>query len=215
MRLRAAQFVLSLALLPAAGVAAQPSPPQHPFEQANAAAHRQKQRQQQQQKQKQAGKNQPQSQARAEGEARGMAGLPPKWVEHLQELPPEEQERFLKNQNDFKSLPPERQAQVRDNLRHWNSLTPAERNNLRTEEHNWEQMSPDQREHIRSEILPRWQQLPPERRQLVMGRLRALRDMSETDREAKLNDEQFLSGLNPDERDLLRKMDTLRNPPPQ
>jgi len=41
---------------------------------------------------------------------RGMLGLPPPWIEWLLGMPPEEQERFLNNNEHFKSLPPDQQA---------------------------------------------------------------------------------------------------------
>jgi len=34
---------------------------------------------------------------RGQANLRGMAGLPPKWVENLREMPPEQQERFMQN----------------------------------------------------------------------------------------------------------------------
>jgi uncharacterized protein DUF3106 len=145
--------------------------------------------------------------------ARGMMGLPPKWVDRLREMSPEEQERFMHNNARFQSLPPERQAQVRENLRRWNQLSPTERNALRDRERVWEQMSPEQRAYVRNQLLPKWQQLPQERRQLLLGRLRMLRGLSPSEREARLNDENFLQGLDPNERQILRDLSNLRGLP--
>jgi hypothetical protein len=72
---------------------------------------------------------------------RGVAGLPPKWVENLREMPPEQQERFLQNNRAFQNLPPERQTQVRKNLENWNKLSPAERDEIRDREQILERMS--------------------------------------------------------------------------
>lgn len=145
--------------------------------------------------------------------ARGMMGLPPKSVERLREMSPEEQERFMRNNARFQSLPPERQAQVRENLRRWNQLSPAERNAIRDRERVWEQMSPEQRTYVRNQLLPKWQQLPPERRQLLLDRLRTLRGLSPSEREARLNDEDFLRGLDPNERQILHDLSNLRGAP--
>jgi hypothetical protein len=93
-----------------------------------------------------------------------MAGLPPKWVERLQEMSPEEQEKFMRNNAEFRRLPPERQAQVRNRLQRWNNLTPEQRAEFRTRESNFEHMSPQQREEIRNNLLPRWRDLPMDRR---------------------------------------------------
>jgi hypothetical protein len=151
-------------------------------------------------------------QANRQGNGRGMAGLPPKWVENLRNMSPEEQDRFMRNNQRFQSLPPERQAQVRQNLQKWNRLSPTERNAIRDRERVWEQMSPQQREHVKDDLLPKWQQMPPDRKQLLMGRLHTLQGMSPADRQAALNDPKFMEGLNPDEQGVLRDLNSLRNP---
>ncbi len=145
--------------------------------------------------------------------ARGMMSLPPKWVDRLREMSPEEQERFMHNNAHFQGLPPDRQAQVRENLQRWNQLSPTERNALRDRERVWEQMSPEQRAYVRNQLLPKWQQLPLERRQLLLGRLRTLRGLSPSARDARLNDENFLQGLDSNERQMLRDLSNLRGLP--
>ncbi|MGH9757757.1 MAG: DUF3106 domain-containing protein [Candidatus Acidiferrales bacterium] len=147
-----------------------------------------------------------------QGNGRGMAGLPPKWVENLRNMSPEEQDRFMRNNQRFQSLPPERQAQVRRNLQKWNRLSPTERDAIRDRERVWEQMSPQQREHVKDDLLPKWQQMPPDRKQLLMGRLHTLQGMNPADRQAALNDPKFMEGLNPDEQGVLRDLNSLRNP---
>jgi hypothetical protein len=149
----------------------------------------------------------------APSNARGMAGLPPKWVENLQEMSPEEQDRFLQNNQRFHNLPPERQQQIRQRLQRWNRLTPEERNALRDRERIFERMTPEQRQHIQQELLPKWQQLPLDRRQRLIGRLRTLRGLSDSERQARLNDPRFMQGLTRDEQGMLRDLNTLRNPP--
>jgi Protein of unknown function (DUF3106) len=144
---------------------------------------------------------------------RAMAGLPPKWLDRMRDMSPEEQERFLRNNQRFQALPPERQEQIRRNLQKWNRLSPEERNAIRDRERILEQMSPEQRRYVRSSLLPRWQQLPVERRQAIRGRLRVLQGMTPSEREAALNDPRFMQGLSPDEQSLLRDLNSLRNPP--
>jgi hypothetical protein len=146
--------------------------------------------------------------------ARGMAGLPPKWVEKLQGMAPEEQRRFLENNQQFHNLPPQRQAQIRKNLENWNRLSPAERSAVRDRERFWERMSPEQRQYVKNVLLPRWQQMPPDRKQLINGRLRALQGMSPPERQAALDDRRFMRGLSPDEQSVLRSLNSLRNRPP-
>src|SRR5712692_10002563 len=147
-----------------------------------------------------------------EAEKKANLGMrvPPKWMEQLREMPPEEQERFLKNNERFQKLPPERQAQIRKRLQQWNSLTPEQRAAVRKREEIWRQMSPEQQRYVREELLPRWQKLAPERRYAILQRLRPLRRMNEAQRAAKLNDPAFLGDLNPDERLMLRALTKLR-----
>jgi hypothetical protein len=49
---------------------------------------------------------------------------------------------------------------------------------------------------------------------VVLGKLRDLRDLNDSDRAAKLNDESFVNGLSPDERQVLRDLSNLRVGPP-
>lgn len=141
---------------------------------------------------------------------RAMAGLPPKWMERLREMSPQEQERFLANNERFQQLPPERRDQIRKRLQQWNTLTPEQRADVRRREEVWRQMSPEQKRYIREVLLPRWQQLPPDRRQAILQRLRALNGLNEAQRGAKLNDPAFLQGLKPDEQTMLRELSNLR-----
>jgi hypothetical protein len=146
--------------------------------------------------------------------ARSMEGLPPKWIEQLRDRSPEEQQRFMENNERFKSLPPERQAQIRRNLEQWNRLSLEQKNAIQDRERFFESLSPQQRQYVRNNLLPRWQAMPFERRQLLLGRLRVLRDLPPAEREAKLNDQNFMQGLSPDEQQTLRDLNQLRNPLP-
>ena len=146
---------------------------------------------------------------------RGMAGLPPKWVENLRELPPEQQERFLQNNRAFQNLAPERQAQIRKNLENWNRLSPEERGEIRERAQILERMTPQQRQYLRNTLLPRWQEMPQERRQAINGRLRILQTMGPCAQQAALADPKFMQGLSPDEQSMLRDLNSFRNPPPQ
>lgn len=135
-----------------------------------------------------------------------LNNLPPKAIERLQDMPPGRQEQFLRNNQRFLSLPPEQQAQIRQRLQAWNRLTPEQRQELRDRQHVWEMMTPEQQRYVRQSLLPRWQQLVPERRQAILQRLHSLRNLSEPDRQAKLNDPAFVEGLNPEDREMLGQL---------
>src|SRR5271154_1513399 len=150
--------------------------------------------------------------AGADREGRGLGGLTPGVRQNLRDMSPQEQERFLQNNERFKSLPPQRQAQIQRNLQKWNNLSPTERNAMNDRARAWERMSPEKRQYVQSTLLPKWQQMSPERKQLVTGRLHTLQGMSPADRQAALNDPQFMRGLNPDEQSVLRGLDSLNAP---
>jgi hypothetical protein len=157
-------------------------------------------------------KNQPKNSANnpANGGERRMMGLPPKWVERLQDMTPEQQDRFMRNNERFNSLPPEQQAQIRRRLQVWNNLTPDQQEEIRERQQVWEQMTPEQQSYVRSVLLPRWQLLPPQRKAVILQHLRALRNLSDPDREARLNDPAFNQGLSPDEQRMLSDLAHLR-----
>jgi predicted Fe-S protein YdhL (DUF1289 family) len=136
--------------------------------------------------------------------------LPPRWVERLREMTPAEQEKFLNNNARFRGLPAEQQAQIRQRLQNWNNLSPEQRQTLMQRERVLEEMTPEQRRYVRETLMPQWQSLPPARRQVVLGKLRDLHDLNDSERDAKLNDESFMNGLAPNERQLLRDLSSLR-----
>ena len=138
------------------------------------------------------------------------AGLPPRWIQQLREMSPAEQEKFLNNNARFRSLPAERQAQIRQRLQAWNDLSPEQRQTLIQRERVLAQMTPEQRRYVRETLVPQWQNLPPARRQVVLGKLRDLQAFSDSERGAKLNDDSFMNGLAPDERQMLRDLSNLR-----
>jgi Protein of unknown function (DUF3106) len=149
------------------------------------------------------------------GNLRGLAGLPPKWVERLRDMPPEQQEQFLENNRQFQNLPPARQQQIRQNLRKWNSLTPDQKQDLRNRERALVNMTPEQRQYLRNTLLPQWLAMPMDRRQVIKRHLAMLSQMSPKTQEAALEDPKFMQGLSPDEQSMLRSLNSLRNPPPQ
>ncbi len=154
----------------------------------------------------------PAANPQSENGGRPMGNLPAKWAENLRDRSPEEQQRFMQNNERFKSLPPAQQNQIRQNLQKWNSLSPTERNAIRDRQETWQRMSPEQRQYVQKTLLPKWQAMSPDRKQLVTGRLHTLQQMSPADRQAALNDPKFMQGLSPDEQSVLRGLDSVRNP---
>jgi hypothetical protein len=138
-----------------------------------------------------------------------MADLPPQWIEQLEQMNPGEQERFLSNNERFRRLSAQQKMQIRRRLRAWNSLPFEQRRALLERQQIWEQLPLDQRRQVRETLLPMWQSLPAARRRAVLGKLRELRGLDNSRREARLSDESFLGGLGPDEREMLQDLSNL------
>jgi len=139
-----------------------------------------------------------------------MLDLPSRWVERLQQMPPGQQQKFLNNNDRFLSLPPQQQAQIRQRLQQFNRLTPEQQQEVVKRAQVWDQMTPEQQRYVRQTLMPAWQTLPPRRRQILLGKLHDLRNLSDSERADKLNDESFLGGLSPDERQMLHDLSNLR-----
>jgi predicted Fe-S protein YdhL (DUF1289 family) len=133
------------------------------------------------------------------GNGRGGMNLPPKFVEKLQDMSPDQQEKFMKNNERFRNMTPEEQARIRQNLQHWNSLTSEQRNTIRLQEAAFEKMSPQDQQFVRQQVRPTWNAMSPAERKPVLQHLRQLYGMSTPEAEAKLNDLGFLQGLTPEQ----------------
>ncbi len=175
-----------------------------------AAQQRQAQRQQQQRQAQQRAQQQRQQQRNETPQERRMLDLPPKWADQLRTMPPEQQQRFLNNNQRFLDLPPERQTQIRNQLRQWNGLGPAQQQAILDRERVWQSMTPAQQRYVRDTLMPQWQAMSPVRRQMILRRLHDLRGLDDSQRAAKLNDESFNAGLDPGERQMLRDLSGLR-----
>lgn len=137
-------------------------------------------------------------------------GIPPQLIERLRNLSPADQERVLNNNRRLQEMPAERREEIRRRLQQWNSLTAQQQRAIREREEIWRNMTFEQRRHVREEIFPVWERLPLDRKQGILRRLRALHDLSESERAARLADERFLTGLNSEDRELLRELSRLR-----
>jgi hypothetical protein len=167
------------------------------------------QAQQRRQAQRQA-QQQRQAQRQETPQVRRMLDLPPKWANQLRTMSPEQQQRFLNNNQRFLELPPERQAQIRNQLRQWNNLGPEQQQALLDRERVFQSMTPAQQSYVRDTLMPQWQAMSPPRKQVILKKLHDLRGLDDSQRAAKLNDESFNSGLDPGERQMLRDLSGLR-----
>jgi Protein of unknown function (DUF3106) len=116
---------------------------------------------------------------------------PPQPQRKFSDLPPQDRQRIIENNNKYRNLPPAQKQELRDRAEQWNRL------------------SPQQQSHIRNEVLPKWKQMPPERRQAIRQRLRVLQNMPESARNQRLSDPEFTRGMSEEDKATLRDLSHL------
>lgn len=146
---------------------------------------------------------------------RGLVGLPPKWVQNLRDMPPEEQEKFMQNNERFQSLPPWRQQQIRQNLQKWNSLSLEQQDRIRKTQQFLENATPEQRDRFENDIVPKLAQMAPERRARVLNHWRRLQALGPAEQQEALRDPAFMGNLSPEEQSVVRDLNSMGAPPPQ
>jgi hypothetical protein len=129
------------------------------------------------------------------------------WLRRNLNLPPDQQQKALESDPNFRSLPPERQQRLRERLREFNNRSPEERQRIIQRMDAWDHLTPQQRTRAR-DMFTRLRALPPERRQALSEAFRSLRDMNPADRERALSSTPYRS-FSDNERDLLRGMTEL------
>lgn len=133
------------------------------------------------------------------------------WLREHQNLTPDQQEKLLENDPNFKKLSPERQAELKERLRKFNSLTPEQRERALNRMEFMANLTPQQREQIR-QAQQTLQGLPPDRQIMVHKALRHLRQMSPEERQKVMNEDRFKSMFSEQERGILSQLAAI-NPP--
>jgi hypothetical protein len=144
---------------------------------------------------------------------RGPAPPPPEWMDQLKNLPPEEQEKVLRNSERFQELPKERQEQLIQRLHRFQELPPDQKDMIMQRFGAFNRLSPEQRQKTR-ELLPRWRGLPQDRRDALQDEFRKMRGMTPDEREKYLSGREMDSRFSSDERDLLKQLNSLEPPFP-
>jgi uncharacterized protein DUF3106 len=149
----------------------------------------------------------PQKESRQQGHAGD-------WLRRYKDVPPNEQERALQNDPQFRHLPPERQQELRQRLQRFSNLPPEQQQRVLNRMETWEHLTPEQKQQAR-EIFGQMQQLPPDRRRMVHSAIGDLRAMPSEQREQVINSERFKSMFSPQEREMLRGASRLPLAPPE
>jgi hypothetical protein len=139
--------------------------------------------------------------------------LPPPLLQKLKDLPPDEQEKVLQNNERFQALPKERQEQLIEQLHRWQALPPEQKEAIEQRFAVFSRLTPEQRQKAREIYRLHWRTLPPERRKALMGEFRKLREMSPAEREKYLSGNDLEARFNSEDLDLLKQLSAFPGPP--
>jgi len=124
------------------------------------------------------------------------------WLNRHSDLPPQEQERLLRNDPNFNRLSPATQQRLTQQLHQLNQM-PAEQRQRRLERGEAiEHMSPQDRQRL-SAASGQFASLPPDRRVLVKHAFQDLRSVPPDQRQIVLNSARYQGTFSPQERDIL------------
>jgi Protein of unknown function (DUF3106) len=130
------------------------------------------------------------------------------WLKDHKNLTPDQQEKALENDPNFKRLPPDHQAQLRERLRKFNNLTPEQRERAFQRMDVWDKLSREQREQVR-DANQQLQGLPAERRVMVHRALRHLVQMSPEERQQEFQSDKFKSTFSDQEQNILKNLSVI------
>lgn len=139
--------------------------------------------------------------------------LPPALMDQLKDLPPEEQENIIRNNERFQQLPKEHQERILRRWRRFQTLSPEQKEMIWRRREAFQRLTPEQRQKMR-EMLPRWQALSEDRHKALQEEFRKMRNMSPEERETHLASEDLASRFSAEERELLKELNSIRPVPP-
>jgi len=135
--------------------------------------------------------------------------FPPRILNQLRNLRPEERERVLQNNPRFRELPPERKAQLMNRLNMLLEMNEDQRRDLDRRLSVFRNLSPEQRRKAREIYEHHWRTLAPDRRVAILEEFRNLRDMSAEDRVRRTGSDEYQTQFNTEERALLEELSSL------
>jgi len=125
------------------------------------------------------------------------------WLRKYKNMPPEQQQKALQSDPDFRRLPPDRQQKLQQRLQHFNTLPPQKQNAILDRMEIWEHLTSAQKQEAKS-VYARIRQLPPDRRNQLVSGIHDLRQMDPQERQQFVNSEKFRSTYNDQERSILK-----------
>lgn len=131
------------------------------------------------------------------------APKPGKWLNEHMNLSPEQRQKDLSSDPEFKELNPQQQQHLRERLNQFNSLPPEQQQRMVRRMQRVEALPPDKQQLLRNS-LQGFKQLPDDRRRQVRRAWNSLSQMPPDQQEQVLNSDRFKSTFNDQERSTLK-----------
>ena len=128
---------------------------------------------------------------------------PGKWLREHMNQSPQEQQRELQNDPEFKQLNPQQQQHLQQRLNQFNSLPPERKERMLNRMQRIESL-PQDKQNLLRDSLQQFRQLPDDRRRQVRHAWNSLSAMPPDQREQEMNSPQFKSTFNDQERSTLK-----------
>jgi len=125
------------------------------------------------------------------------------WLRKYKDLPPDQQQKALENDPQFRKLPPDRQVLLQQQLRRFSALPPQRQKVILQRMETWEHLTEAQKRAAKT-VFSKIRQLPPARRKLMAGAIRELRKMDPQQREQALDSAEYRGKFSNQELDLLK-----------
>lgn len=125
------------------------------------------------------------------------------WLRKYKDLPPDQQQKALESDPQFRKLPPDRQVLLQQQLHRFSSLPPDKQKIILKRMETWEHLTEAQKKAAKT-VFTKIRQLPPARRKLMAGAIRDLRKMDPQQREQALDSSEYHSKFSNQELDLLK-----------
>jgi hypothetical protein len=130
------------------------------------------------------------------------------WLRKYKDVPPQQQEKALENDPEFRRLWPERQQRLRDRLQRFSNLPPQQQQRVLNRMETWEHLTPEQKQQAR-QVAGELHGLLPARRAMLRNAINELREVPPGQREQMIDSDRFKSQFTPEELGILHGVDQL------
>jgi len=124
------------------------------------------------------------------------------WLRHSMQLPPNEQQKRLEQDQHFRQLPQQRQEQLKNRLQNFNSMPPQERQRVLNRMEMMEHLKPEQQRQAVA-LFGQFRGMDPQRKDMMRRTLHQMRSMPPDARERLLDSPETRGRYSPQEIQML------------